>query len=228
MPAKEISADDAGRALSVVADRLSTANIIEPEGFSVLDTVARRIKQGRASTSWTIDVDRGNPIRFSRATDRTGNPVIPSLICSIVVDQSASAKPPFSSLDIALEVDNEENEPMGRWHVDLANHSNGVFQEGPLVHLQYGGHIAGHRSADHPLKVPRWCHPPMELALMCEVIAANFFPSQWRKFRDDTNWCDAICLYQHLCYTSYFEKLQRCMSISSTTILGSTWAANWT
>jgi hypothetical protein len=227
MPARSISADEAGQALAVIADRLRNASVVEPEGFAALNEAAKRMKRARAATSWKIDVDRGRPVKFVRATDKSGNPIIPNLICSIAVDQSVIEKPPFSSLVIALEIDDEDNNSVGRWHVDLANTPSGAVQEGPLTHLQYGGHSGGPRDGDHPLKVPRWCHPPMELGLMSELVVANFFPVEWQGFRDDAGWCEAICLYQHLCYTSYLEKLQSCLSVSRTTVLRSTWAANW-
>ncbi|EFG9153109.1 hypothetical protein BL864_005564, partial [Escherichia coli] len=119
--------------------------------------------------------------------------------------------------------------PVARWHVDLANsdEQSGSVQSGPLYHLQYGGHHHGHRHLDEKLKEPRWCHPPMDVALMCEVVAANFFADKWALLSQDKTWCKSIKVFERLCYTQYLEKLHASLSKHDTTALGCMWALNW-
>lgn len=112
--------------------------------------------------------------------------------------------------------------------LDLANKPGGIPQSGPLTHLQFGGHHHGNRAQDHPLKVPRWCHPPMDVALLCEVVAANFYEEEWLGLRDEPNWCQSISLFQRLCYTHYFDSMTKSLSMSSTTALRSMWASTYT
>lgn len=155
--------------------------------------------------------------------------VFPVLMAKgITVTQDDRRTPPFDHLDIALEISDELNRPMARWHLDLANKDqDDVFQSGPLTHLQYGGHQHGDRAVDAPLKAPRWCHPPMELALFCEVIAANFYEEAWNALREDPAWCRAIGTFQRLCYTAYVEKIRASLSVSSSTALNVMWANAW-
>jgi hypothetical protein len=67
----------------------------------------------------------------------------------------------------------------------------------------------------------------MEVALLCEVVAANFYEEEWLELRDEPNWCQAISLYQRLCYRHYFERMNTCLSISSSTALNSMWASTY-
>ena len=93
------------------------------------------------------------------------------------------------------------------------------MQPGPLTHIQYGGHNPGFRQLDHPLKVPRWNHPPMDIVLLCEVVVSNFFPSKWDLIRENPTWCDAISTSQRICYSAYLEKMVQTLGCRGTTIL---------
>lgn len=224
-----VTAAEAGAAMTAVANKLLEAQIIAQEGYAVLSRVAGDIARRKTDLTWSIEVDRGQPILFQKIRDRSGVIVSPALVAKgIVVIQDDRHTPPFDALDMALEISDELNRPLARWHLDLANKGDdGVFQSGPLTHLQYGGHHHGDRAADAPLKAPRWCHPPMELTLFCEVIAANFYEDAWAGLREDPAWCRAICISQRLCYTRYVEKIQTALSVSSSTALNVMWASAW-
>jgi hypothetical protein len=225
-----VTAAEAGEAMSAVATKLLEAQIVAPEGFSVLSRVASDVARRKTELTWSIEVDRGQPISFEKVRDRSGIVVSPMLMAKgITVAQGDRHTPPFDQLDMALEISDEQNQPVARWHLDLANQgSDEEFQSGPLIHLQYGGHHHDDRSMDAPLKAPRWCHPPMELALVCEVVAANFYEELWAaKLREDPGWCRAIGTFQRLCYSVYVEKLRNCLSVSSSTALNVMWANAW-
>ncbi len=223
-----VTAASAGDALSVVATKLIESQILEQEGYAVLLRISGELKRGKEAISWVTEVDRGNPIRFVKHQDRGGKTIAPAIIAKkITVNQNERTTPPFATLDLALEIDDDQGNPLSRWHLDLANASGGVTQSGPLVHLQYGGHHHGAGHLDHPLRTPRWCHPPMELALLSEVVAANFFEAQWIEMREDPNWCQAIALFQQLCYKHYIDRLTKSLSQSSTTTLNTMWASAW-
>ncbi len=224
-----ITAAEAGSAMSAVANKLLEAQIVSPEGFNVLLRVAGDLTRRKTDLTWSIEVDRGQPITFQKVRDRSGAIVSPVLMAKgITIAQDERHTPPFDQLDIALEISDEQNRPMARWHLDLANKDRDeAFQSGPLVHLQYGGHQHGDRDADAPLKAPRWCHPPMELALFCEIIAANFYEDAWAELREDPGWCRAIGTFQRLCYSAYVEKLRNALSVSSSTALNVMWASAW-
>lgn len=223
-----VTAELAGGALSVVATKLLESEILQPEGYAVLTRISGELKRGKSAVSWVTEVDRGDPIRFVKHLDRGGKTISPAIIAKkITVDQKERRTPPFTTLDLALEIDDDQGNTISRWHLDLANAPGGVTQSGPLFHLQYGGHHHGAGHLDHPLRTPRWCHPPMELALLSEVVAANFFESQWIEMREDPKWCEAISLFQHLCYRHYVERLTASLSQSATTSLNTMWASAW-
>ena len=220
-----VTAEDAGTALHTIAQKMQSVGILTAEGRDVLSGEGLRVKKLRKSTAWQLIVDRGRPITFERAKDRDGQNFSIAITAKLVaVNQSADEKPPFASLDIALELHKANGDPLGRWHIDRANSG----QPGPLYHLQFGGHNAGQRDLDMVVKEPRWCHPPMEVALLCEVVAANFFEKTWReKLRDDPSWCRAIQLYQRLCYKAYLHHIQSSLDTSRSTALNLMWNDVW-
>lgn len=223
-----VTAGEMAQALSIVAKKLLSADIVTPQGYQVLLKEVGRLKRTPDATSWSMEIDRDSAVVFSQTLDKNGDIIIPRITCAgISVEQLRHDCPPFKALDIALEVEDSHQNPVSRWHVDWANSSEGTMQTGPLVHLQYGGHRPGHRETDHPLKVPRWSHPPMDVLLLCEVVAANFFEKEWGDLREDQNWCQAISTAQKLCYSAYLRKMLSGLSISSKTLLHAMWASEW-
>lgn len=222
-----VNAIDAGEALMTVARRLGEARVLTSEGARILEAQGRRIKQSQKPSEWTMLIDPDERVKFEWIEDKNGQPVQPWLCANLVVDQSLAGRPPFSVLDIAIQFDDLHDAPVGRWHVDLANEKDDEFQPGPLFHLQFGGHQQGFRERDHPLKAPRWCHPPIEAALVCEVIAANFFEDKWLALREDPGWCAAIAQFQRLCYPAYLNKLAEALLKPRSTLLNEVWAGDW-
>jgi hypothetical protein len=226
----DIQAHDAGTALQAIANKLNAAKVLEPEGLNTLLRVAVDLKSKKRSRGWPLEVDRGTPVRFKVGATSDGKKVRPRIdYANINVNQSLKDRPPFDCFDLAIVLEDEAEKPLSRWHIDLANASSRAIQPGPLFHLQFGGRNSDHdRSEDHPVKEPRWCHPPMELALASEMIVANFFETAWQELREDRSWCANINLFQKLCYESYLQRLQRCLDApSGSTILRDVWASNW-
>jgi len=227
-PEETVTAKDMARALNTVASKLDEWGLITPTGYSVLAGEARRLGRFKEGTIWQVEIDRSNPISFTESADKNGRPIFPRIVCEgISVDFHHKSLPPFHSFDIAMEIVDSKDEPVARWHIDLANEKDDGMQSGPLLHIQFGGHVQGFRDRDHPLKVPRWCHPPLDLILLCEVTAANFYTEYWEKLREDQNWCQAIAIGQKLCYSAYLRKLKSSLEVSSKSLLHSMWASEW-
>lgn len=224
---ERVNAKDAGYALAVVARKLDNAGILTNEGAALLGREGRRIAGLNDRQSWDLLIDPDHPVKFAWTRDKNGEHIQPLLSANMLVDQSLEGRPPFAALDIAIQFDDLENVPVARWHLDLASGHGEGFQPGPLFHLQFGGHQRGYRELDHRLKVPRWCHPPMEAALLSEVIAANFFEDQWLELREDVVWCEAISQFQRLCYPSYFNKIAAALAAPRSTVLKEVWAGDW-
>ena len=225
------TATEAADALSAISTALNDVEILDGIGIGTFSRIVGELRGGRNNVTWGYEVDRGLPIKFVPASDAKNNPIVPSIVAETVsIDQADDQKVPFTALCVAIEFEHtyDENLPTPRWHLDLANKKrDGTWQPGPLTHIQFGGHGHQNRELDCFLKVPRWCHPPMEVGLLCEVVAANFFEEQWKELRETPSWNDAICRLQKLCFGRYFEKLQSSMNQSSYSALHSMWAQNW-
>jgi hypothetical protein len=223
-----ITAGEMSEAINTVARKLLDFNIVTPGGFAALHQEVSHLKRSPCATSWQVTIDRENAVIFNTTSDERGQRITPQISCKgISVEQSQNELPPFTALDIALEIHDDTRNSLSRWHVDWANSTDEISQPGPLVHLQYGGHRPGHRQNDHPLKVPRWCHPPVDILILCELVAANFYEDKWEQLREDLNWCKAIAVGQRLCYQAYLRKMTDGLSISSKTLLHSMWASEW-
>ena len=220
-----LTAESAGKALRTIATKLLEAGIITNEGFQALNDEGFKLGKLKKSTSWFMEVGRGRPVSFERITDKNGDPLnIVLSAAGIEVDQCDEKLPPFNRLDISVAVTDLAGDPVCRWHVDKANDG----QAGPLFHLQYGGHLPGFRDRELPISEPRWCHPPMELGLLCEVIAANFFHAQWlRSLRDDAGWCQAVRDLQRLCFSAYASRWTESLAVSDSTALTRMWNHQW-
>lgn len=226
------TAQEMSDSINAISSLLLSYNIITSESYSVLCKLSASLKRQKEEKSWKIIIDRDNPIKFERAKNflNESADVIPILSCEkIAVNQQNTHKPPFECFDISMQINDLFEKPISRWHFDLANKKNdGKMQAGPLTHLQYGGHIPNLGiDIDHPIKVPRWCHPPLDVVLLCEVIVANFFPREWDLIKENPSWCLAISMSQKLCYTAYVQKLTGHLSTSSTTILNEMDASVW-
>lgn len=225
-----IEAADASAALKAITIKLDGAGVLTPEGMAALNEVAQALKRKKRQKKWQLFVDRQNAIYFKSCETSYGKTVQPRIDhADIQVNQDHEDRPPFDSFDLAVVIAEESGKPISRWHLDQANVENGVPQTGPLFHMQFGGRNHDFpRELDHPIKEPRWSHPPMELALTCETILANFYEKEWLVLREDASWCRHICLFQTLCYENYLAKLQNCLgNPRGSTILKDAWASNW-
>lgn len=227
LPEVVVTASEMSNAIMVVASKLLEWHLIDSTGFAVLQRESRQMARTPHSLSWQMEIDRDEPVRFATTEDKNGRTIYPRLVSAgITVNQEQHDRPPFTALDIAIEIEDSDQAPVARWHVDLANLGTDP-QPGPLTHLQYGGHFRDHRATDHPLKIPRWCHPPMDIVLLCEVMAANFYTDFWLELREDQSWCNAISLAQRLCYSAYLRKMIAGMSVSGRSLLHGMWAGEW-
>ncbi|WP_156522783.1 hypothetical protein [Erythrobacter neustonensis] len=220
-----LNAEEAGHALRVIGEKLQAADILTVEGAAALRDESFRLAKLKKETSWTTRIARERAITFERVQDKDGAEISIALSAErIVIDQDVVSHPPFVTLDVAVAITNAAGEPVCRWHLDRAN----IGQQGPLFHLQMGGHLPGFRDRELPIAEPRWCHPPLELGLLCEVLAANFFPAKWaRSVRDDPAWCDAIRRLQKLCFTDYVARLTQSLAVSESTALARMWNGSW-
>jgi hypothetical protein len=112
-----------------------------------------------------------------------------------------------------------------RWHFDLCNET----QEGPRMHLQYGGHGNDDRMLDETLKVPRWNAMLMDTILVLECVAANFYHDIWAdKVRSDIGWKRLVKSSERLCYPYFISKIYSHLNAGeSESVLHGCWNDTW-
>lgn len=218
------TAEEMAKSVSSVFSILHDQNLIE--SYDPISTLVGSLQRYRGKTKFPIKVSTGTPIVFRSIVNKRSEVFIPQIYADLEVDLTKEDFP-YSAWKIALEVNrkDENKTPVARWHFDLANSG----QEGPKLHLQCGGHISGNtdREAEFRLDVPRWPHPAVDLLLLTEIAVANFFPEEWKTFRDHQNWCSSIHSSQCLCYEPYFRKVKPYLDKSSQTILNNLWNDIW-
>ena len=198
--------------------------ILQHESLSVIDNVCRKLKSFRGEKVWSYSVGHGEPLRFKKTTDKNGDDIIPSISAECISVNENHIPFPYVKWNIALEIRFQKNNRLcARWHFDVANKE----QFAPVTHLQYGGKSPEAQKLGLNLDVPRWHTPPMDLILLSEIVAANFFPERWESFRDDLGWCKSINMSQKLCFGPYLDRVLSTLDISSKTILNQVWNDRW-
>jgi len=188
-------------------------------------------------TEWEYTIKPSTPIKFVPAPDKKLGKIVPQVYIDVAVaPPKRNDLPPFKRLDTKIEIFDLAGHLQSRWHIDLANRKeDGSYQDGPLFHLQSGGHKPqGNRSDELKISRPRWAMPPMELILTCEMILANFYPAQWKTIRTEKRWLKLIHIAQLMCYTAYSQRMQNCLfdaaltpKSQSQSVLTAFWASEW-
>ncbi len=101
---------------------------------------------------------------------------------------------------------------VSRIHFDRANLGKDPGNvHHPEYHMQFGGAPEDYELFWHPKKVnvPRLIYQPLELFLVCQIVAANFFPDIYsNQIRERAEWRQELILYQDLILRNYY---QRCL-----------------
>lgn len=207
---------------------LLTANILTSEGLAAMSEAAERL-HSKSEDEWDYSIPLTAPVSFAPRTDRQNRTFTPK----IGVDRISVIRPeteefiPFKQWDIALTLEFSEPEiHCPRWHFDMAN----VGQPGPITHLQYGGYR--HENNDHldtSVQEPRWFIAPMDVILLSEVVAANFYHETWiSALREEPRWQTLVHTSQKLCYPHYLAQLQRSIGVTgANAVLCASWNDKW-
>lgn len=209
-------------AINVVASLLLDAHILTDEGLGSMQNAATRLHQ-KAGKDWSYTTPPAEPIRFEPCFDRAGRRFVPIIGVDRIEVKDEPEKIPFVRWDLNLLLEFEDSEVhCPRWHFDLCNPG----QDGPITHLQYGGNKHFNRpNLDVRIREPRWHLPPLDLILMCETVAANFFPIKWQSsLKDERKWNLAIQQSQKLCFPFYFRAMHNALNNGE---VGSLLRANW-
>ena len=121
---------------------------------------------------------------------------------------------------IHSKIDSNVGRVMLRLHFDLAN----SMQPGPKYHLQIGGkpHDGEFHWFPESLSVPRILHPPMDLVLATELIAATFYSDYYRDLRREPLWKSSIKTSQNHLLTDYLDTAKTAVR-EGRSLLGALW-----
>jgi hypothetical protein len=106
---------------------------------------------------------------------------------------------------------------MMRYHFDVASPG----QDGPEFHLQAGGNAADEELCWLPeaISVPRIAHHPMDLVLVCELVAANFFGEAGRRTASDPTIRGAVARSQSEYVMPYLERCRAAVDRGASMLL---------
>lgn len=206
--------------------QLTDLQVIEQDSWSSINEAVKRLKRTHETDDWRYDVTPTKPIKFKCIRNKHGKLVQPVVTTQIEASPASFGEQDdgFRLLNTTIELWDETRMPISRWHIDLANDT----QEGPKFHLQGGGHSSGNtdRNSDYRIDIPRWAYPPMDLILVCEMIVANFFPTQWHSVRETTAWVKLVQDAEKYCLSSYHNQVVGLLNTSgkNQTVLQRLWA----
>lgn len=182
---------------------------------------------GKGPQSWGYIISPDKPLRFIPSKVVKGQNIWVDLFCEVSwkkeeempIKQQVCLRIWSDSLnDFAYrpDMDSEKildkltnpNHPfnarvMFRCHFDLASEK----QPGPKYHLQFGGNAREYELCWFPeaLKLPRLAFPPMDLILVCQLIAANFYWEEYNQFRETPEWMNALRNSQEQLLKNYYK-----------------------
>ncbi len=173
----------------------------------------RKKKKKKVEPPWGFQITPDSPLQFQKCSVKDAN-VRVDLFCRFEWPSDSTAEASIQNLAVrvwALDKDlcyradwdaerirEKLNESIGRvmlrFHFDRAGH----LQSGPKYHLQIGGVPHGGELWWLPpsLNLPRIAHPPTDLVLACEMIAANFFPQEYQQIQAEATWRKIVRISQ--------------------------------
>jgi hypothetical protein len=181
---------------------------------------------------WALVVSQARPLRF-QPIPCNGHTLLPDVFCELrwegtgrLVKQDIALRVWSLDLDLSYredwdsikifdhlyEVDSSER-VIFRCHFDLANFQ----QPGPVNHLQIGGNGEMKEKSWFPqsVKIPRFAHPPMDLLLVCQMVAANFFPAEYSRVKKSPGWYRRVSESEQFFWKAYYERCQKYFNESS-------------
>jgi len=175
---------------------------------------------GLESTLWGYRIYPTFPLCFKRSLAMKGIPCWLDLYCKMLwkdeeelpVQQDITVRLWSNELDYIYREDWDspkiwdgltDARVMARWHFDLANPG----QDGPKYHLQFGGNAREKEWYWFPeiISLPRFTYPPMDLILICQMIAANFYYEDYSQLRKTPEWMSIVRKSQTHLALEYYQ-----------------------
>ena len=188
----------------------------------------RNQSHGASIKPWGFRIEPNYPLRFKKTEVNGLNlrvdlflksywdsdpAVMPSELTLAIrvwsLDKHIYFRDDWDAKRLSSKINSNTGRVMSRLHFDLANKD----QPGPKYHLQVGGKPRDDEFHWFPdsLGVPRILHPPMDLVLATELIAANFYPKSYRAFKREAPWVGSMKTSQEYLLAGYFDQATRAL-----------------
>ena len=246
---------DVLKILAMVGDRLQpiladdAANVIEKAKASLMQSAKQHVesvrqeRKGRRVQPWGFSINPDQPLRF-KETGSDGHRVRVDLFSRAYWDTEPADAP--TELTVAMriwyldkrvyfrdrwdaprikdEINVHRGRVMLRVHFDLAEPG----QPGPRHHVQVGGkqHAGELHWFPDTLSVPRMLHMPYDLVLASELVAATFFPDEYRRIRREPTWKYCMRTAQQHLLPGYLQKAANAVS-NGESVLDALWNCSW-
>ncbi len=241
--------------LSAIRDELakfldSDASNVVQDALAQVNRTKKRLDETRNQThdpnkpdGWGYKIRKSKPLRF-QSVQCQGHTVRTDVFCDLQwgedglptnqeialrvwsLDESLSFREDWDSQKVLayLAEVGRADRVVFRCHFDMAN----TNQPGPENHLQVGGNGELDEQCWFPtsIKIPRFAHPPMDLLLVCQMVAANFFPDLYQGVKESPGWRSRVKESEQLVWKEYYDRCQNYLNDNSkkqTTFLDSFW-----
>ena len=203
----------------------------------------RQQSRGLPSIPWGFRIEPEAPLRFNEAIVDDLRLRVDLFLCSFwdsnpaempvdlnvavrvwALDSHVYFREDWDAERLGSDIPSNTGRVMLRMHFDLANPA----QAGPKYHVQIGGNQRQEEFHWFPqsLSVPRLLHPPMDLVLASEMIAATFFPDDYKEIRRESSWVHSIRTSQMHLFSGYLAQATDAMS-KETSLLEALWNVPW-
>jgi len=193
-------------------------------------TRSRKTKKKKMRPPWGFKIAPETPLQFQRCSVKGVNvrvdlycqfewPSDPAAEASVqnlavriwALDKNLCYRPEWDAERIGKEFNESLGRVMLRFHFDLAT----APQPGPKYHFQIGGvpHGAELWWLPPSVNLPRIAHPPTDIVLACEMIAANFFPAEYRQIQAEATWKRAVRISQSETLREYHALCHEVVSV---------------
>jgi hypothetical protein len=121
----------------------------------------------------------------------------------------------LTTYSIGICSDKKKSELIRRFHFDYVHTKGGKKQKVPVSHLQYGGksgtgftgNAYGTKLIEHWLSEPRLYYPPINLALLLDIVFNEFRSDKTVKVTDDPNWRSLVRDNEEFVFKDYYKMI---------------------
>lgn len=213
---QKILEDDAGQIIDEAIAELNSSKELFDKNKRRKDDPKLKLRY------WGYKIRPERPLRFITSKAIDGASIHADLFCDISWEDEN--KPPVQQViqvrvwskefayihrtdwDAESLIDRivDQKRVMLRFHFDQAERN----QQGPIHHLQFGGNARKEEACWFPeiINLPRINYPPMDLILIGQLIAANFYYDEYQKVRNTPEWIKIVRDSQKSFLNDYYTK----------------------